>query len=219
MTHHPSRCGRGARRAARPGRAGRDRRTRSGRGRRTASRARGPRWSVVKIANLAQLVNVIAPIFTNPDGLFLQTIYHPLRLAAEHSQEVALDAHVECDTVEYADPEQPERREYRIADLGPFALLDVAATRDRSGQRVVVSVVNRSSETAVKATVSLGDAEPVGLVSRSVQGDSPRAKNSFDERAAVDVVESRFDASAGTFEYEFAPHSYTQLDIEIGAGR
>jgi len=28
---------------------------------------------VVKIANLAQLVNVIAPIFTNEKGLFLQT--------------------------------------------------------------------------------------------------------------------------------------------------
>ncbi|MPZ70645.1 MAG: alpha-N-arabinofuranosidase [Actinobacteria bacterium] len=174
----------------------------------------------VKIANLAQMVNAIAPIFTSPDGLFLQTIYHPLRLAAEHSQEIALDAHVECDTVEYADPEQPERREYRIADLGPFALLDVAATRDRSGQRVVLSVVNRSAETAVKAMVSLGDVQPVGgVVSRSVQGDSPRTENSFDEPAAVDVVETRFGVSAATFEYEFAPYSYTQLDIEIGAGR
>ncbi len=32
---------------------------------------------VVKMANLAQLVNVIAPIFTNDKGLFLQTIYYP----------------------------------------------------------------------------------------------------------------------------------------------
>src|SRR5918994_7537842 len=32
------------------------------------------------IANLAQMVNVIAPIFTNGDGLFLQSIYHPLKL-------------------------------------------------------------------------------------------------------------------------------------------
>src|SRR5207244_11003813 len=38
----------------------------------------------VRIANLAQLVNVIAPIFTSPRGLFLQTIYHPLRLYVEH---------------------------------------------------------------------------------------------------------------------------------------
>ena len=41
---------------------------------------------VVRMANFAQLVNAIAPIFTNPHGLFLQTIYHPLRLYAEHTQ-------------------------------------------------------------------------------------------------------------------------------------
>ena len=42
---------------------------------------------VVRMANLAQLVNAIAPIFTSPQGLFLQTIYHPLRLYAEHMRE------------------------------------------------------------------------------------------------------------------------------------
>ena len=39
---------------------------------------------VVKIANLAQLVNVIAPIFTGDQGLFLQTIYYPLQLFSTH---------------------------------------------------------------------------------------------------------------------------------------
>ncbi len=33
---------------------------------------------VVKMANLAQLVNVIAPIMTNKQGLFLQPIYFPI---------------------------------------------------------------------------------------------------------------------------------------------
>ena len=36
------------------------------------------------MANLAQLVNVIAPIVANKDGLFLQTIYHPLRLFGDY---------------------------------------------------------------------------------------------------------------------------------------
>ena len=40
---------------------------------------------VVRMANFAQLVNAIAPIFTSRQGLFLQTIYHPLRLYAEHT--------------------------------------------------------------------------------------------------------------------------------------
>jgi alpha-N-arabinofuranosidase len=49
---------------------------------------------VVKMANLAQLVNVIAPIVTSKEGLFLQTIYHPLHLYAEQMQELVLDVHV-----------------------------------------------------------------------------------------------------------------------------
>src|SRR6202007_697121 len=40
----------------------------------------------VKIANRAQMVNVIAPIFANDDGIFLQTIYYPMQLFAMHSR-------------------------------------------------------------------------------------------------------------------------------------
>ena len=47
---------------------------------------------IIKIANMAQLVNVIAPIFTNEESMFLQTIYHPLRLFANNSKGTALAA-------------------------------------------------------------------------------------------------------------------------------
>ena len=91
------------------------------------------------------MVNVIAPIFTNPDGLFLQTIYHPLRLYAEHTQAVALDVHVECETYDLAPDQETERRrpQHRVADLGPFQLLDVSATRDAAGRELTLGIVNR----------------------------------------------------------------------------
>jgi alpha-N-arabinofuranosidase len=53
---------------------------------------------VVKMANMAQLVNVIAPIFTNEKGLFRQTIYFPLQLFANNVHGTALDVHVDCET-------------------------------------------------------------------------------------------------------------------------
>src|SRR3982750_4017621 len=53
---------------------------------------------VVKIANLAQLVNVIAPIFTNDKGIFLQTIYYPLQLFARHVKGNSLEVLVESPT-------------------------------------------------------------------------------------------------------------------------
>jgi alpha-N-arabinofuranosidase len=41
---------------------------------------------IVKIANMAQLVNVIAPIFSGDKGLFLQTIYYPLATVRQQHQ-------------------------------------------------------------------------------------------------------------------------------------
>ena len=70
--------------------------------------------SLVPIANLAQLVNVIAPIVTSPDGLFLQTIYHPLRLFADHLGEQALDVFTSCDTARAG----PARRDGIMAASG-----------------------------------------------------------------------------------------------------
>jgi alpha-N-arabinofuranosidase len=47
---------------------------------------------VVRIANLAQIVNVIAPILTRGDQILLQSIYYPLVLYAQRREGVALQA-------------------------------------------------------------------------------------------------------------------------------
>ena len=47
---------------------------------------------IVKIANLAQIVNVIAPILTRGDQILLQSIYYPLVLYAQRREGVALQA-------------------------------------------------------------------------------------------------------------------------------
>ena len=45
---------------------------------------------VVKIACIAQIVNVIAPILTRPDGVLLQSTYYPLQLFSQHARGVSL---------------------------------------------------------------------------------------------------------------------------------
>ena len=72
---------------------------------------------VVKMANLAQLVNVIAPMFTNTDGLYLQTIYFPMAEYAKQRGLQALDVRV--DSPQYK-PDQGR----------PLGYLDVSATYD-----------------------------------------------------------------------------------------
>src|SRR5262249_60731450 len=94
---------------------------------------------VVRIANFAQLVNAIAPIFTSPKGLFLQTIYHPLRLFAEHTQEVALDVQVEGETYELGPRQEGlSGRVHHVADLGPVTMVDATATCDGAGVALAV---------------------------------------------------------------------------------
>jgi len=43
------------------------------------------------MANIAQIVNVIAPIFTRKDGLVLQTIFYPFELYSATCGQNSLD--------------------------------------------------------------------------------------------------------------------------------
>jgi alpha-N-arabinofuranosidase len=140
------------------------------------------------MANLAQLVNVIAPIVTSPDGLFLQTIYHPLRLFAEHLQPIALDVHVDCDTHELVEADVRGGWPHRVADLGPFGVLDVTAMCADQGQSLTLSVVNRSPSDAVDARIRFADAfDPRQATAHRVTGSDPNAINSFEHPDRVDV--------------------------------
>ena len=169
----------------------------------------------VRIANLAQLVNVIAPIFASTDGLFLQTIFHPLRLFAEHVQTVALDPTVVCDTMTHVDAPGGVRP-HRIGDLGPFKLLDVAATRDADGHRVTLTVVNRSPDTAISAVVTAGrPLASTGAVVHLVDGPSPEAKNSFAEPNLVGVRTYSVPAGGSEIELTFPPHSFSCVELPL----
>jgi alpha-N-arabinofuranosidase len=160
---------------------------------------------------------VIAPIFTSPSGLFLQTIYHPLRLYAEHTQAIALDPHVDCGTYDLMAAGEVPSLEHKVADLGPFKLLDVSATRDAAGQLVTLGVVNRDRDEAIPTTVQLGDGVRIaGVVASEVNGANPFAINSFDRPNEVAVREREVAASGDRFDYTFPAHSLTILRLRLG---
>jgi alpha-N-arabinofuranosidase len=169
---------------------------------------------IVRIANFAQLVNAIAPIFTNQQGLFLQTIYHPLRLYAEHTQAIALDVHVDCEVYDLP-PAQEEGgfgRRHHIADLGPFKLLDAVATCDTTGRQVTLAVVNRDKDRGHKATIQFaGGGAPSSVTVAEVNGAGPEAMNSFDHPDAVGVREHRMNLTGSHPDYLFPAHSITLL--------
>jgi alpha-N-arabinofuranosidase len=156
---------------------------------------------IVKIANLAQLVNVIAPIFTSDDGLFLQTIYHPLRLFANNSKGTALELFVDS-------PKYASRR------FGDVPYLDASAAYDNG--TLVLNVVNRHRDQAIDAEVEAEDKEFSGSAAiTEVNGPDIKAENDFGS-VKVQPAERTAAARGSRLALRFAPHSYTMVKVRLG---
>jgi len=155
---------------------------------------------VVKIANMAQLVNVIAPIFTNDKGMFLQTIYYPLQLFANNSKGKALQLFVES-------PKYMSRR------FGDVPYLDTSAAYDNG--TLVLNVVNRHQDQAIEAEFEVEDKQFSGAVEiAEVNGPDIKAENDFGS-TKVSAVQRSATASGKKFTTRFAPHSYTMLKVKL----
>jgi alpha-N-arabinofuranosidase len=167
------------------------------------------------MANLAQLVNVIAPIVTSPEGLFLQSIYHPLRLFADHLGETALDIAVECDVHDFIPAAKAGPWPNRFADLGPFPVLDAVATRSEAEGKLMLSVINRSPDTDVTAQVSLGDSvQGSRVLVQELNAAGWDTTNSFERPGAVSVAETAMDNPGGGWQHRFPAHSLTVFTVQ-----
>jgi alpha-N-arabinofuranosidase len=149
---------------------------------------------------MAQLVNVIAPIFTSDEDLFLQTIYYPLQLFAKNVKGNSLKVGVDVPT-------------YRTKQYGDVPYLDVSGAID--GSTLLLNVVNRHRDQAIETTISLEDKSFAGaLAITEVNGPDIKAENDFGKTEVR--AESRTATANGTSaRYSFPPHSYTQLQAEL----
>jgi alpha-L-arabinofuranosidase len=155
---------------------------------------------VVKIANMAQLVNVIAPIFTDEKGIFLQTIYYPLALFANNTKGKALELLVKSPT-------------YRTRSLDEVPHLDVSAALDNG--TLVINVVNRHRNQPLETDIQLQDKQFEGPVEISeVNASDIKAENSF-ESTLVKTVQRQARAEKNSLQYSFPPHSYTMVKTNI----
>jgi alpha-L-arabinofuranosidase len=82
----------------------------------------------VRLANLAQMVNAIAPIVTSGETAAVQPIWYPVLLHSQAALDLAVDVFVDGPTVSPELPAGASRWPFRVADLGPFGLIDAAAT-------------------------------------------------------------------------------------------
>jgi len=158
----------------------------------------------VKIACLAQLVNVIAPIMTNADGFYRQTIYYPYRWGLEFAHGSILNLLVESPTY---DPKEMNKVPY----------VDVAASYDSAEGKASVFILNRDLAKAREVELVWEDKAPSAVSSAWVlTGDDLKASNSF---AAPNKVApqsfSKPTTSGSKTKLEVPARSYTVLQWSI----
>jgi alpha-L-arabinofuranosidase len=117
----------------------------------------------VRMANLAQMVNAIAPIVTTPDAAATQPIYYPVLLHSQCALSTAIDIHVAGPVVSLPASAGTGRWPHRVADLGPFTVVDAAATVSTDRSRIALTLVNRNPD----------DSETVELALRDLAFDGP----------------------------------------------
>ncbi|MDA0989941.1 MAG: alpha-N-arabinofuranosidase [Verrucomicrobia bacterium] len=156
----------------------------------------------VKIANLAQIVNVIAPIMTRGDELLRQTTFYPFAMMARRRKGKALRLNIEGPT-------------YTSRSYGDVSYLDASAILD--GNRVSVFAVNRSLDTSMELNVNLAGAR-VGRVvdAEIVSGNDPKEANTFEHPA--NIVSQPFGAitinGAGTT-LTIPPHAFVAMTVAL----
>ncbi|MCW5980844.1 MAG: alpha-N-arabinofuranosidase [Bryobacteraceae bacterium] len=155
---------------------------------------------IIKMANMAQLVNVIAPMFTNDTGMFLQTIYYPLALFANNTKGRALKLFVDSPT-------------YESRRFGPAPYLDASAGYEDG--MLVLNVVNRHRDQEVETEILTQDKQFAGPVDVSeVNGADIKDENDFGSTKVQTATRSA-RADNRTLRYKFPPHSYTMLKAKL----
>jgi alpha-L-arabinofuranosidase len=158
----------------------------------------------VRLACLAQLVNVIAPIMTDANGLFQQTIYYPYSWALQLARGAVLNLLVESST-------------YEVSGLDPVAYVDAAGAYDPSSGKFSLFILNRDLAKSHDVEVIWEDRAPTRVISANLlTGDDLKASNSFaaPERIAPQSL-AMPAASGGKTKFEVPARSYTVIQWSL----
>ncbi|MFW2513917.1 alpha-N-arabinofuranosidase [Demequina sp. SO4-13] len=156
----------------------------------------------VTSASLAQLVNVIAPIMTEPGGpAWRQTTFYPFALTSRLARGEALAVTVECPSV------STERH-------GDVPAVTAVATRDEGV--AAVFAVNRSLGESIEVSVDVASLGATRVGEAHVLSDPDvYAANSLDEpdRVVPRALETRLDGSVLTF--TLPPVAWAAVSLEV----
>ena len=163
------------------------------------------RSDVVKIACIAQLVNVIAPIMTEPKGAaWRQTIYYPYYFASIYGRGQALSLAVKCPGYD-AD----------VADNVPF--IDIAGVYNDEEGSLTFFAVNRHGAEILNLEINLQGFGAATIIDHQVITNAAlEATNSLEKQNnVVPVKGSGAEIFEGSVQLNLPPYSYQMLRLGL----
>lgn len=160
------------------------------------------RCEVLKMACLAQLVNVIAPILTHPEGLLRQSIYYPLQLFSHYARGSALDVLVRSTT-------------YETARFGAVPVVDVSASLDEESGQSTIFIVNRSQHNPEGIDITWQAKKPVKTAHLlQLTGETAQSANTFEQPDAVVPLDlGKIQVREGQLSLLLPPLSFSVLVV------
>jgi alpha-N-arabinofuranosidase len=164
----------------------------------------------VRVGCLAQIVNVIAPLVTNADGVLRQSIYYPYAWALKYARGRVLDLLVESET--YPIKAEGLRADFARNDRVPY--LDVVATLDPANGQVCVLMLNRDLESERELVLDWRDPTPTRVLAcETLTGYDLKAANTFERPTLVSPRTLDAPKAGSTMTFKLPPRSYTVAHI------
>ncbi|MGC1298204.1 MAG: alpha-N-arabinofuranosidase [Alloacidobacterium sp.] len=171
----------------------------------------------VKVACLAQLVNVIAPIATNESGILRHTIYYPYAWALKYARGCALNVQLEGPGYQVPTLGRPiESTGLPLPGFGAVPWVDIAATIDAKNKTAALFLFNRNLDKPQEVEVVWRDGPPSSVKAfLTMTGPDLKAGNTFADpkRVMPQAIENPKIGSRMTL--QLPAHSYSVLSLAM----
>jgi alpha-N-arabinofuranosidase len=136
----------------------------------------------VRIACLAQLVNVIAPLVTNDTGVLRQSTYYPYAWALRYARGRVLNLRVESDTY----PIRAAGLQADFARNAEVPFVDTVATMNPDNGEVCVLMLNRDVDAEREMVLEWRETTPTRVLRcETITGNDLKAFNTFEQPQRV----------------------------------
>ena len=158
----------------------------------------------VKIACLAQLVNVIAPIMTEANGdAWRQTTFYPFMHVAKYGHGTALKSIIDSPA-------------YDCEEFNDVPYLESIAVHNEEKDEVVVFAVNRSAHDAIDLNLDLQGFNPFAITEFvEISGHDVKQVNTKTAGAVTPKVSSLAKVEGGGLSAELKPLSWNVIRIKL----